>query len=140
MSIKVIPTQQVIAEATVARRAEYSMANAMPEDTGVGNPIEIYTRVDEKHPIPQVAISYDKNAVFSKEHCMVVSIDDNPVIIAPKDEFKQKEALRLIGSKTYKRLKKFIIKNKQILLDYYTGETSNTRWVLNNLKKVEDNE
>lgn len=140
MNKKPIKLFKVEACESIARYAEYSMANAMPEDTGVENPIEIYTRVDEKHPVPQVAISFNKNAVFTHGHCLIVSIADRPVIIAPKDDFSQKEALRLIGSKTYKRLKKFIKKNKQLLLDYYTGKTSNTRWVLNNLQKVEGNE
>jgi len=114
----------------------HSMANAMPEDTGVDNPIEILTKVDDKHPIPQVKISLDKNAVFKKGTCMVFSIENPAKIIAPKNKDAQEEGLRILGRKTLKRLQKFITLNKDLLTDYYNGENQSTKAVLNSLKKV----
>lgn len=108
----------------------HSMALVPPERSGVDNYIEI-VQPDKKHKVPHIKVSTTKKPLFDKKSCYAISISELPTIIAaPKN--------LTISSKSLFKIQKFIILNRQNLLDYYHLKNADTLDVLSKLIPVKD--
>jgi hypothetical protein len=97
------------------------MANITPDESGVNFIIWISTKNANHGPRIKVFKSSPRSENFS------VSITDDPKVVAGNS---------FVSSKDLKNIIKFILINKDVLLDYWNAITDNTDEVLNRIKHI----
>jgi hypothetical protein len=87
------------------------MANIRPADTGLTMCIYVSDKdnVRSQHRA-RIKVSKTYGDKISKSNLFVITVSDNPEVIGNTGDIKEKDI---------KEVKNFIIKNKQVLIDYW---------------------
>lgn len=104
----------------------FEMANPRPEDTGLPMCIFISPKGYTKH-FARIKVCKEYGAKFKPYDTFTVTIQDSPKIIGDIGEIKPKDI---------EKVKKFIIKNKDLLIKHWKYEISDKQF-LNDLKKIQ---
>lgn len=117
--------KKIVKEFKEFRDDMYEIANIIQDDSGLPTIIYISPKNANHGPRIKVQKNYSDNI---QNNFFSVTISDNPSVIG-KDTGDIKD-------KDIQLIKKWIIKNKQILLDYSNGTEKSTKTVLNKLQKI----
>ena len=103
----------------------YEMSNLVQKRTGLPMIIYISTKAFSKHG-PRIKVQTNHSQKTSANSFVSISISDDPKIMAGTG----------LSNKDFEIVKKFILENKKILLDFW-NENIDVGDVLENLKKSE---
>jgi hypothetical protein len=95
----------------------FEMSNLRPDKTGLSNVIWVSYKGKAKHG-PRIKIVTDRGSKVSMENMVSMTISDDPKVIG--------KGLR---GEDEKLIRDFVIKNKDVLLDYWEGNLDTAEMV-----------
>ena len=102
----------------------FEMANITQDDTGL--PVVVYISPKNANHGPRIKVQKDYSTNISTDF-FAISIEDKPKVIGNIGKIQATDIELVI---------KWILLNKELLLDYWNQKENSTKKVLNNLKKI----